>query len=67
MMEFKVCHEFSIKKGDNVYTLHIPPNASIGELLDVSFQILEEAKRLAVEQAKKAAPQELPVDQTQDN
>ncbi len=58
-MEFRICHEMAIKKGDNVYTLHVPVTANVGELLDVAFQILDKAKQLALEAAQKAAPQEV--------
>lgn len=62
-MEFKTCAEFSIKKGDNVYTLHVPPNATHGELLDVAAQLLEEAKLRAIAFAEKIAPKEVPATQ----
>ena len=61
-MEFRNCAEFSIAKGDRVYTLHIPPNATVGELLDVTFQLLEEARNRASSAVEKALPKEVPAD-----
>lgn len=62
-MELRNCAEFVIKKGDNVYTLHLPQNATHGELLDVTATLLEEAKQRAIKFAEAVAPKEMPADQ----
>ncbi len=61
-MEFRNCAEFVMKKGDRVYTLHIPPDATLGELLDVAFQMLEEARSRANAAVEKALPKEVSAD-----
>lgn len=62
-MDFRTCSELSILKGDRAFTLHIPPNATVGELLDVSFQILAEAKQRAMAAAEAQMPKEAPSQQ----
>jgi hypothetical protein len=62
-MEFKSCAELSITKGDRVYTLHVPPDAQVGELFDVAMQLLVDAKSRVIAAAQMAMPKEVCKDQ----
>jgi len=66
-MEFKACAELSITKGERVYTLHIPPNAQVGELFDVALQLVDDAKARVIAAAQMAMPKEVSQDQAVPN
>ena len=42
------------QKGDNIYRLSMSPNAPIGEIYDVGFQVIQKALELAQDAANKA-------------
>lgn len=65
-MEIKNCVEFSSKKGDRVYSFHVPAGAPFGEIYDVAFEILNQAVKYAQEAAAQAAPKEIPADNGKD-
>lgn len=51
-----MCH-FEVKKNDHTYTFSFPHGVTVGELLDVCFEMLEGAQNLsnkAIEQSKRA-------------
>lgn len=57
-MEIKNCIEFVSVRNGREYVLHMPAGAPLGEIYDVTFEILNEVVRRAQEAASKAAPQE---------
>lgn len=59
-MDIKTNVSFEVKKGDNVYTFHLPTGAPFGELYDSAYEILSKVVELAQEAALKAKPKEAP-------
>ncbi len=63
-MDIKTNVSFEVKKGDNVYTFHLPTGAPFGELYDSAYEILSKIVEMAQEAALKAQPKTPPA---QDN
>lgn len=55
----KKCLDFSIQRGERVYSLHVPDGSPVGELYDVVYEILQAVVAHARDVAQKAAPQEV--------
>lgn len=66
-MDIKSCIEFSTKRGDRVYTFHVPAGAPFGEMYDAAFECLGQFMQMAQEAAQKAAPKEVSDVQAQGN